>query len=269
MDDPDDGLRSFNQTAMKVITFSIFKGGTGKTTSSVNTAAALAKKGKRVLLVDLDQQASATRYLDLDPESSPNLYEVFMSVKPAALSVRKSRFGIDVLTSHVLMAAIEEALEPGDELKLLEIINPLKPSYDFILVDTPPGKAMLAFNGLAAADLILIPASSERMAVDGVADLINHVQRIMWNKFNLNHQELRILFTMYRSSTSHSPAIVENARKIWRDNILPMKIPHSTLFARSYDQKTPVSILEPKHPGAIAYDVLADYLIEYENSPTH
>jgi cellulose biosynthesis protein BcsQ len=74
---------------------------------------------------------------------------------------------------------------------------------------------------------------------------------------------------MYRSSTSHSPAIVENARKIWRDNILPMKIPHSTIFARSYDQKTPVNVLEPKHPGAIAYDVLADYLIEYENSQTH
>jgi cellulose biosynthesis protein BcsQ len=63
------------------------------------------------------------------------------------------------------------------------------------------------------------------MAVDGVADLINHVQRIMWNKFNLNHQELRILFTMYRSTTNHSPAIVENARKIWRDNILNVKIP--------------------------------------------
>src|SRR5690242_1901296 len=131
---------------MKVVTFSIFKGGTGKTTSTVNTAAALVAKGKRVLLVDLDQQASATRYLDLDPEQSPSLYEVFMGAKPAALAIRKTNFGIDVLSSHVLMAAIEEALEPGDELKLSELIRPLKPDYDFILVDTPPGKAMLAFN---------------------------------------------------------------------------------------------------------------------------
>src|SRR5260221_2875712 len=120
---------------MKVITFSIFKGGTGKTTSSVNTAAALAKKGKRVLLVDLDQQASATRYLDLDPEQSPNLYDVFMGTKPAQLAVRHTRFGgIDVLSSHVLMAAIEEALEPGDEVKLAEMITSLRPSYDFILI---------------------------------------------------------------------------------------------------------------------------------------
>src|SRR6266536_1856596 len=220
---------------MKIVSFSIFKGGTGKTTSTVSTAAALVNKGKKVLIVDLDQQASATRYLDLDPDQSPNLYEVFTGAKPAQLAIRKTAAGIDVLSSHVLLAAIEEALEPGDEMKLSEILNPLKAEYDFIIIDTPPGKAMLAFNGLAAADLIVIPASAERMAVDGVADLITHVQKIMWNKFSLSHQELRILFTMYRSTTSHSPAILANAKKIWRDNILSVKIPHSTLFSRSYD----------------------------------
>ena len=250
---------------MKVVTFSIFKGGTAKTTSTVNAAASLANKGKKVLVIDLDQQASATRYLDLDPDASPNLYEVFMETQQSPLAIRKTKHGIDVLSSHVLMAAIEEALEPGDETRLSDLITPLRPVYDFILIDTPPGKAMLAFNGLAAADLILIPASAERMAVDGVADLINHVQRIMWDKFNLTHQELRILFTMYRSTTNHSPAVVENARKIWRDNILSMQIPHSMIFARSYDEKKPVSKIEPHHPGAIAYDVLADWLIAYNN----
>jgi chromosome partitioning protein len=251
---------------MKVVSFSIFKGGTGKTTTTVSTAAALVKKGKKVLLVDLDQQASATRYLDLDPEQSPSLYEVFTGVKPAQLAIRKTAANIDMLTSHVLMAAIEEALEPGDELRLSDFLNPLKPNYDFILIDTPPGKAMLAFNGLAAADLIIIPASSERMAVDGVADLINHVQKIMWSKYSLNYQELRILFTMYRSTTSHSPAIVNNAKKIWRENVLNVKIPHATVFSRSYDEKIPIGILEPKHPGAIAYDVFAQWLIDYESS---
>src|SRR5690348_3831805 len=185
-----------------------------------------------------------------------------MGTKPAQLAIRHTKYNIDVLASHVLLAAIEEALEPGDEFKLMEILNPLKPSYDYILVDTPPGKAMLAFNGLAAADLIVIPASAERMAVDGVADLITHVQKIMWLKFALTHQELRILFTMYRATTSHSPAVVENARKIWRDNVLNVKIPHATIFSRSYDEKTPVGMLDPSHPGAIAYDVFAQWLID-------
>jgi len=251
---------------MKIVSFSLFKGGTGKTTSTISTAAALVNKGKKVLIVDLDQQASATRYLDLDPDQSPNLYEVFMGIKPAQLAIRKTAAHIDVLSSHVLLAAIEEALEPGDELKLSDILNPLKANYDFILIDNPPGKAMLAFNGLAAADLIIIPASAERMAVDGVADLITHVQKIMWAKFALTHQELRILFTMYRATTTHSPAIVANAKKIWRDNVLTVKIPHATIFSRSYDEKTPIGRLDPKHPGAIAYDVLADWLIDYEKT---
>src|SRR5690348_14402826 len=134
-------------TIVKIVSFSIFKGGTGKTTSTVNTAYALVKKGKRVLLVDLDQQASSTRYLGLDPNHSPNLYEVFMGTKSPASAVQKSKSGVDVLASHVFMAAIEEALEPGEETKLDGLLRPLKMDYDFILIDTPPGKAMLAFNG--------------------------------------------------------------------------------------------------------------------------
>ena len=124
---------------MKVVSFSIFKGGTGKTTSTVNIAAALVKKDKKVLLVDLDQQASATRYLALDPELSPNMYEVFMGIKPAALAIRITNVGVGVLSANGLMAAIEEALEPGDELKVSEVLTSLKPDYDFIIIDSPPG----------------------------------------------------------------------------------------------------------------------------------
>lgn len=251
---------------MRVVTFSIFKGGTGKTTTTVNTAYSLSLKGKKVLLVDLDQQASATRYLGLDPDQTPSLYEVFSGVKPAALAIRKTKFNIDVLASHPFMAAIEEALEPGDEQRLASILRPLKPDYDFILIDTPPGKAMLAFNGLSAADLIVIPASAERMAVDGVGDLINHVQKVIWGKHGLTNQELKILFTMYRSTTAHSPAIVDSAKRIWRDNVLTVKIPHSTMFANSYDLKKPIQLVDAKHAGALAYDRFANWLIDHETA---
>jgi len=245
---------------MKVVSFSIFKGGTGKTTSSVNTAAALAKKGKKVLLVDLDQQASATRYLGADADTD-SLAQVFYGSKSAQSAVISTKFDIDLLPSSPFLAAIDAALEQGEETRLSDILSPLKPVYDFILIDTPPGKSMLAFNGLAAADIILIPASAERMAVDGVADLINYLQKVMWSKLSLD-QELRILFTMYRSTTNHSPAIVENARKIWRDNVLTVTIPHTTLFSKSYDEQTPIAFLDPKSGGAIAYDVVADWLIK-------
>src|SRR5512135_3543449 len=210
--------RRYSKT-MKVVSFTIFKGGTGKTTSSVNTAVALVRRGKRVLLVDLDQQASATRYLGLEPESSPSLYQVFMGSRSAASSVRKTTVGVDMLTANTFLAAIEEALEPGDEMKLAGLLTPLKADYDFIVLDSPPGKARLTFSGLAASDLVVITCAAERMALDGVADMIGHIQRHMWGKYpELEHQELRILFTMYRNTTTHAPAVVASAQKIWRDN---------------------------------------------------
>lgn len=253
---------------MKTISFSIFKGGTGKTTSAVNTAAALAARGKKALLVDLDQQASATRHLNIDPEdtTNPSLFHVFGGDISPATAVQETEFGIDILPSSPLMAAIEVALEDGDERKLAEITQPLRQRYDFILIDTPPGKAMLAFNGLVAADLVLVPAAAERMAIDGVADLVNHLQNIMWDKYRLDHQELRILFTMYKATTSHSPGIVKNAKKIWRDNVLPVKIPETVEFPRSYDKRQPLTVYRPDHVGAIAYFALADWLIEYEKT---
>lgn len=251
---------------MKVVSFSIFKGGTGKTTSAVHTAAALAQKKKRTLLIDLDQQASSTRYLNLNPDAdgNPSLYHVFTGAVQAANAIHQTECNVDVLTSNVLMAAVEEVLEEGDEAKLSELIRPLKQRYDFILIDTPPGKAMLSFNGLVAADLILVPAAAERMAIDGVFDLINHVQNIMWDKYKLDRQEIRILFTMYKVTTSHSPGILRNARKIWRDNVLSMKIPETIEFPRSFDKRQPLNIYQPRHPGALAYASLADWLIAYD-----
>lgn len=254
---------------MKIIGFSIFKGGTGKSTSAVHTAYTLAQRGKRVLLIDLDQQASATRYLGLEPANTPNLYQVFIGALQPGTAIQPTAFGLDMLTSNVMMAAIEEAMELGkDEGKLAEILAPLRTRYDYILLDTPPGKAMLSFNALLASDLILIPAAAERMAIDGVADLINHVQNILWNKFNLEEQEIKILFTMYKSTNLHCPKIVNNAKRIWRENVLPIKIPESIAFPRSFDDRRPLNSYQPKHPGAVAYDLLADWLLHHETSQT-
>lgn len=250
----------------KVISFSIYKGGTGKTTSTVNTAAALTKLGKKVLLVDLDQQASATRYLGINPdEPQYNLYHVFYQNVPASVVRQKTKFGIDVLPASSLMAAIEASLEPGDEVILRERLAPLKEEYDFILVDTPPGKADLAFNGIVAADILLVPASAERMSIDGVSDLVNHVQEIFWHKFReeLKNQEIRILFTKYKSTTTHSPGVVQAAQRIYRANVLDILIPETIEFPRSFDKREPLPFLAPSHAGATAYKEVAQWLIDH------
>jgi len=250
----------------KIITFSIYKGGTCKTPSAVNTASALTTLGKKVLLVDLDQQASATRYVGFDPrELQYNLYHVFFQNIPASVIRQKTKFEFDLLPSSALMAAIEESLEPGDEKILRDKLAPLQDEYDYILIDTPPGKAALAFNGIVAADLLLVPASAERMSVDGISDLVNHVQEIFWHKFQdeLKQQEIRILFTMYKANTKHSPGVVQAARRIYRGNILDIQIPETIEFPRSFDKRMPLINLLPNHPGARSYIKLAKWITEH------
>jgi chromosome partitioning protein len=161
------------------------------------------------------------------------------------------------------MAAIEEALEPGDETLLRDILTPLQDEYDYILLDSPPGKAQLAFNAILAADWLLITASAERMALDGVADLIWHVQEILWRKYpdELANQEIRILFTKYKKSASHSPGIVKAATRVYRNNVLDILIPETIEFPRSYSQRQPLTCMLPGHPGAQAYQQLAQWIV--------
>lgn len=250
----------------KIISFTIYKGGTGKTTSAVNTAAALAELDKKVLLVDLDQQASATKHVGFSPgDLQYNLYHVFYQHVPASVVRQKTAFGFDLLPSSPLMAAIEESLEPGDERMLRERLAPLRDEYDFILIDTPPGKASLAFNGIVAADLLLVPASAERMSVDGISDLVNHVQEIFWHQFRdeLKDQEIRILFTMYKANTKHSPGVVQAAKRIYQNNVLKILVPETIEFPRSFDKRVPLTRLLPSHSGAVAYKELAAWIVQH------
>ena len=101
---------------------------------------------------------------------------------------------------------------------------------------------------------------AERMAVDGLADLIGHLHSVLWRRFNLE-QDLSILFTMYKATTSHSPGIVQAAKRIYRDNVLPFVVPESVVFPRSFEKQQPLIHYSPTHKGAKAYHQLAKWLI--------
>lgn len=257
--------------AAKTISFSIYKGGTGKTTSAINTADALSNLGKRVLLVDLDQQASATKYSGLTPEKLKyNLYHVFYQNVPASVVRQGTAFGFDVLPSSGLMAAIEESLEEGDEAILRERLNSVRDEYDFILIDPPPGKGGLAFNAIVASDFLLVACGAERMEVDGISDLVNHVQEVIWHQYReeLNDQEVRILFTKYKANTNHSPGVVKAAKRIYRDTVLDFFIPATIEFPRSYDKQIPLTTLNQNHAGSKSYYKLARWLIHDAKTAT-
>jgi len=245
----------------KVISISIFKGGTGKTTTAVSLAAALAQLDKKVLLIDLDQQASATRHLGIDPEKeNPNLYHVFMKQVPASLAVKDTPFGFKMIPGNSLLAAIEEALEAGDESLLKTLIEGIKPEYDFIILDSPPGKAMLAINALSAADEVIIPLQAERPALDGVQDLLRFIQEVVWDKYNPELKIRGILPTMFKKTTTHSAGVIKKAREIWGDKVFVVAIPETILFPRAFAQGVPLTRLEPDHEGAMAYIEVAKTL---------
>ena len=155
----------------RVIAFANQKGGVAKTTTTLNLGVALAEKGLRVLAVDLDPQGNLTMSQGWNPdEIDRSMFDVLVHKLPITEIVRRNE--IEVAVSSIDLAGAELALSAmiGRERALEKALLPVREEYDFILIDSPPGKAMLAFNGLAAADLIIIAASAERMAVDGVAD---------------------------------------------------------------------------------------------------
>lgn len=245
----------------KVLSVSIFKGGAGKTATAVSLASALTSLGAKVLLIDLDQQASATRHLGLDPEhENPNLYHVFKKQVTARTAVKTLPHGLSIIPGNSLLAAIEEALEEGDEPMLRDLIAGVRDDFDYIILDSPPGKAMLAFNALSAADEILIPLPAERPALDGVQDLLRFIHEVVWEKYNPGLKIRGILPTMYKRTTTHSAGVVDKAREIWGDKVFRIEVPETISFPRAYTAGLPLTLYDPEHEGALAYLAVARLL---------
>jgi chromosome partitioning protein len=243
----------------KIITFSIFKGGTGKTTTAVNLASALTKKSTNALLVDLDQQASATRHLGIHPEDfKDTLFHVFLRKMPISLVVQQTDFGFDLIPGHPLLAALETALETGDEEMLKSKLEGIKPEYDYILIDTPPGKGRLSSSALTAADEVIIPLQAQRPALDGTADILNFIQHKVWDKYNPDLEILGILPTMVRRTTSHSRGVIKKARELWGDKVFNVEIPTTVAFPRSFDNGKPLLDFDPDHEATKLFITLAE-----------
>ena len=150
------------------------------------------------------------------------------------------------------MATIEDALEEGDEMMLRDFIGDLRYEYDYIVIDTPPGKAMLAINALSAADEVIITLQTERAALDGVNDIIKFTHDIVFH-YNDSLKIRGILPTMYRKGTTHTAGILKRARQLWSEHVFPIEIPNTIEFSRSYEQRQPIIMSNPRHPGAHAY----------------
>lgn len=230
----------------KVIAISNRKGGVGKTTCTVNIGAALAIKGKKVLLVDLDPQSSLSKSVGIrDPElSSYELLKQECTAQEAIVSLP----GYDIIAAKNDLAGAEGELlgETGREWILKEAIQPVISNYDYVFLDCPPSLGLLTINALTAADDLFVPLVAEPMSLEGLSTLLDTVEKVQ-KRINKNLRIAGVLMTKFNSRRKISHEIVETIRSHFpaavfatpiRDNVALAESPGHGLDIFQYDSKS-------------------------------
>lgn len=236
------------------------KGGVAKTTTSVNLGAALALRGHRILVVDIDPQSNATTGLGIDHRSvERSTYDLLLDEAPLEQCVRPSAIdNLDVLPSSLDLAGAEVELvgSMARERKLAEALTHAGERYDLIFIDCPPSLGLLTVNALAAAQDLIVPVQCEYYALEGLGQLLGNAERV---RKALN-PELRIsgfLLTMYDARTKLSAQVADEVRSHFGDLVFGTVIPRSVRLSEAPSFGEPVLTLDPSSRGSIAYKLLA------------
>jgi chromosome partitioning protein len=245
----------------RIYTFVNQKGGVGKTTSAINLGAYLGYYGQRVLLIDIDPQANATACLGIDKRTVKNgTYEVLIGASQVTAHIlHNPKLKLSLLPSSPALAGAEiELVEvPQRESRLKGILAQLVNRYDYILVDCPPSLSLLTVNGLVAAqDGVIIPVQCEYLALEGLGQLVQTINRI--RTAYLPSLSVRgVVMTMYDSRTRLSGDVVAEVRKFFPNQVFETLVPRSIRLAEAPSYGLPISYYAPESSGAKAYSSLA------------
>jgi len=245
----------------RIIAVANQKGGVGKTTTAVNTAAALAKLGRRVLLCDFDPQANATSGLGVDGSAGQSIYDGIIAEVPASSLIIKTRY-CDLLPSSISLAGAEIELVGmnGREYRLKRLLTPVSFDYDFILIDCPPSLGLFTLNALTAADTVLAPIQCEYYALEGLSQLMLTIRTVK-RALNPSLAIEGILLTMYDGRTNLSQQVVSEVKKHFGRQVFPVVIPRNVRLSEAPSHGVPVGYYDRGSVGAKCYEKLAECII--------
>ena len=240
------------------------KGGVGKTTTSINLAAALAEYGRKVLAVDFDPQGALSAGLGIPTHDVPTIYDLLLDTKRDARDaiVHSSVEGLDVMPANIDLSAAEVHLvnEVARETILARVLRQVAGEYDVILIDCQPSLGILTVNALTAAHGVIIPLECEFFALRGVALLIETIDKVR-DRLNPSITMDGLLATMYDPRTLHSREVLERVVEAFGDDVLETVIGRTVKFPDASVSGVPITEFAPEHAAAQAYLRLARELV--------
>lgn len=249
----------------KVIAVANQKGGVGKTTTTVNLAACLAKAGKKVLLVDIDPQGNSTSGLGIDKRRvEKTVYDCLINEeKMENVSIPTDYENLSVCPSNLNLsgAEIELISVMGRENRLKESLSSAREEYDYILIDTPPSLGLITINTLTAADSVIIPIQCEFYALEGVSQLVETIKRIK-KALNPTLYIEGIVMTMYDARTNLAMQVVDEVKRFFPGKVYRTIIPRNVRVSEAPGFGKPVIYYDESSKGAESYTELAAELTE-------
>lgn len=248
----------------KIVTFANQKGGVGKTTSCVSIAAAVADKGKKVLICDIDPQGNATSGVGINKKDIlHSTYDTIIGRRPASEAVLKTEFkNLDILPANINLAGAEFELVTADhrETRLKQALDSLREQYDYIFVDCPPSLGVLTINAIVAADGIVIPMQCEFYALEGLTQLMVTLKKIK-QLYNPALEITGILITMYNGRLNLSAQVISELKKYYADKLFKTAIIRNVRISEAPGFGMPVHYFDKYSKGAKAYEEAAEELM--------
>ena len=248
----------------KVVSVANQKGGVGKTTTTVNLGTILAKKGKKVLLIDTDPQGNATSGLGVNKEVDKSVYDVLVNDTEFVETLQKTKIkNLLVCPSNINLAGAEVQLVSmmSREQRMKEKLDRIKEQFDYILIDCPPSLGLITLNAFTASDSILIPVQCEYFALEGLGQLLNTVNLVR-KHLNKSLDIEGALLTMYDIRTNLSNQVVKEVKKYFNDKVYKTVIPRNVRLSEAPSFGMPITIYDPKSKGAKCYEKLVREILK-------